>query len=111
MNLTAATRIFIFEPQWNPSVERQAIARAIRIGQEKSVHVTRYVIKNTVEQVRDTEVDRNSHLEQRPLLTRVQEILGQQIKKRKAAALGSKVEDGTRGGQQGLTAPHTIKVV
>ncbi|KAK0710005.1 SNF2 family N-terminal domain-containing protein [Lasiosphaeria miniovina] len=49
LNLTAANRIFLVEPQWNPSVENQAIARAIRIKQVKEVQVTRYVIKDTVE--------------------------------------------------------------
>ncbi|KAK4085081.1 uncharacterized protein Triagg1_71 [Trichoderma aggressivum f. europaeum] len=43
-------RIFIVELQWNPAVESQAIARAIRLGQEKDVHVTRYMIKDTVEE-------------------------------------------------------------
>jgi SWI/SNF-related matrix-associated actin-dependent regulator of chromatin subfamily A3 len=51
LNLTAASRIFIIEPQWNPAVENQAISRAIRLGQADSVQVTRYVTKNTVEQV------------------------------------------------------------
>ncbi|RDW57005.1 hypothetical protein BP6252_13923 [Coleophoma cylindrospora] len=51
LNLTAANRIFIVEPQWNPAVENQAISRAIRLGQVESVQVTRYIIKNTVEQV------------------------------------------------------------
>ncbi|KAK1765014.1 SNF2 family N-terminal domain-containing protein [Phialemonium atrogriseum] len=50
LNLTCANRVFILELQWNPSVESQAIARAIRLGQENEVHVTRYVIKDTVEQ-------------------------------------------------------------
>lgn len=43
--------MFIVEPQWNPSVENQAIARALRIGQDKSVLVTRYVVELTVEEV------------------------------------------------------------
>lgn len=51
LNLTAASRIFIMEPQWNPSVEKQAIARAIRLRQEEKVQVTRYIIKGTVEEV------------------------------------------------------------
>jgi hypothetical protein len=51
LNLTAANRIFIIEPQWNPAVENMAISRAIRLGQADSVQVTRYIIKNTVEQV------------------------------------------------------------
>jgi SNF2 family DNA or RNA helicase len=52
LNLTTSNRIFIFEPQWNPAVESQAISRAIRLGQEDSVQVIRYSIANTVEQVR-----------------------------------------------------------
>lgn len=51
LNLTAANRIFIVEPQWNPSVENQAIARALRLGQWQSVLVTRYVVNRTIEQV------------------------------------------------------------
>jgi SNF2 family DNA or RNA helicase len=51
LNLTAATRIHILEPQWNPAVEQQAIGRSIRIGQEKNTTVIRYVVKNTVEEV------------------------------------------------------------
>ncbi|TID18363.1 hypothetical protein E6O75_ATG06439 [Venturia nashicola] len=50
LNLTSANRVFLVEPQWNPSVENQAIARAQRLGQEKSVLVTRYVMKKTVEE-------------------------------------------------------------
>ena len=51
MNLTCANRVFIIELQWNPGVESQAIARAIRLGQENDVYVTRYVVKDTVEEV------------------------------------------------------------
>ncbi|KAI8648852.1 hypothetical protein NCS56_01501200 [Fusarium sp. Ph1] len=51
LNLTCANRIFIAELQWNPSVEDQAIARAIRLGQESEVRVIRYVIKDTVKVV------------------------------------------------------------
>ena len=51
LNLTAANRIFIVELQWNPTVENQAIARAIRINQSDKVLVTRYKMKGTVEQV------------------------------------------------------------
>lgn len=51
LNLTAASRIHILEPQWNPSVESQAIGRAIRLGQERQVTVIRYIMKNTVEEV------------------------------------------------------------
>lgn len=50
LNLATANRVFLVEPQWNPSVEKQAIARAIRIGQEHAVQVTRYIVAGTVEQ-------------------------------------------------------------
>ncbi|KAF2680196.1 hypothetical protein K458DRAFT_373918 [Lentithecium fluviatile CBS 122367] len=50
LNLATANRVFIVEPQWNPSVENQAIARALRLGQEQRVQVTRYVVIRTVEQ-------------------------------------------------------------
>lgn len=46
-----ANRVFLVEPQWNPSVEAQAIARAQRLGQSQTVQVTRYVVEKTVEQV------------------------------------------------------------
>ncbi|KAF1829386.1 hypothetical protein BDW02DRAFT_574017 [Decorospora gaudefroyi] len=50
LNLATANRVFIVEPQWNPSVENQAIARALRLGQKQPVLVTRYVVEETVEQ-------------------------------------------------------------
>ncbi|KAJ2905925.1 SNF2 family N-terminal domain-containing protein [Zalerion maritima] len=50
LNLTTANRVFIVELQWNPSVENQAISRAIRLGQTEMVTVTRYYVKDTVEQ-------------------------------------------------------------
>lgn len=40
------------EPQWNPSVESQAIGRALRWGQGKKIYVIRYVMEGTVEKVR-----------------------------------------------------------
>ena len=51
LNLTAASRIHILEPQWNPSVESQAIGRAVRLGQGRQVTIIRYIMKNTVEEV------------------------------------------------------------
>jgi SWI/SNF-related matrix-associated actin-dependent regulator of chromatin subfamily A3 len=52
LNLATANRVFLVEPQWNPSVENQAIARALRLGQEQAVLVTRYVVDQSVELVR-----------------------------------------------------------
>jgi len=50
LNIIAASQVFLVEPQWNPSVEAQAIGRTIRIGQKKAVRVTRYIVKDTVEE-------------------------------------------------------------
>ncbi|KAF2973070.1 hypothetical protein GQX73_g632 [Xylaria multiplex] len=49
LNITAARRVFILEPQWNPSVENQAIARTTRLNQKEKVLVIRYRIEDTVE--------------------------------------------------------------
>ncbi|KAI4645401.1 uncharacterized protein J4E79_010940 [Alternaria viburni] len=62
LNLATANRVFIVEPQWNPSVENQAVARALRLGQKQAVLVTRYVVEQTVEQdmraLQDTKLER-----------------------------------------------------
>ncbi|KAK0647034.1 SNF2 family N-terminal domain-containing protein [Cercophora newfieldiana] len=50
LTLTVANRVHIVEPQWNPSVEDQAIGRALRIGQSRPVIVYRYLTRNSVEQ-------------------------------------------------------------
>ncbi|KAI0456381.1 SNF2 family N-terminal domain-containing protein [Xylaria acuta] len=50
LNLTVANKVHIVEPQWNPSVEEQAIARALRMGQTREVMIIRYMVENTVEQ-------------------------------------------------------------
>lgn len=49
LNLTAASQVIVTEPFWNPYVEEQAIDRAHRFGQKKSVTVHRLLISGTVE--------------------------------------------------------------
>ena len=49
LNLTAADTVILYDPWWNPAVERQAMARAHRIGQDKPVFVHRLIAENTVE--------------------------------------------------------------
>ncbi|EHK96183.1 putative Uncharacterized ATP-dependent helicase C23E6.02 [Glarea lozoyensis 74030] len=36
---------------WNPAVERQAIGRILRLGQDKRITVIRYITNSTVEEV------------------------------------------------------------
>ncbi|KAI0022442.1 SNF2 family N-terminal domain-containing protein [Xylariomycetidae sp. FL0641] len=50
LTLTVADQVHIVEPQWNPSVEEQAIGRAVRMGQQRSVTIYKYITKKTVEQ-------------------------------------------------------------
>ena len=47
--MTAADTVVVYDPCWNPSVERQAMDRAHRIGQDKHVFVHRLIAENTVE--------------------------------------------------------------
>ena len=49
INLTAATNIIIYDSDWNPQNDIQAIARAHRIGQKKNVTVYRLITSNTYE--------------------------------------------------------------
>ena len=50
LNLTAADYVFILDPWWNPASEMQAMNRAHRIGQNKSVFVYRYITSNSIEE-------------------------------------------------------------
>jgi hypothetical protein len=50
LNLTAADYVFILDPWWNPAVEAQAVDRAHRIGQQKTVFTYKFITKNTVEE-------------------------------------------------------------
>ncbi|KAF3760335.1 hypothetical protein M406DRAFT_269047 [Cryphonectria parasitica EP155] len=51
MDLTVAPDVHIVEPQWNPMAEAQAVDRVHRIGQTKDVTVTRYCVKDSIEEV------------------------------------------------------------
>jgi len=50
ITLTKADYVFIYDPWWNPAVERQAVDRTHRIGQEKPVFAYRLISANTVEE-------------------------------------------------------------
>ncbi|KAF9976708.1 hypothetical protein BGZ73_008015 [Actinomortierella ambigua] len=49
LNLVAANHVIMMDPWWNPAIENQAIDRAHRIGQTRSVHVYRLAVPNSVE--------------------------------------------------------------
>ncbi|KAG7582205.1 SNF2-related N-terminal domain [Arabidopsis suecica] len=50
LNMVAACHVILLDLWWNPTTEDQAIDRAHRIGQTRTVTVTRIAIKNTVEE-------------------------------------------------------------
>ncbi|KAJ2002463.1 hypothetical protein H4R26_003586 [Coemansia thaxteri] len=50
LNLAYATHVFLMDVFWNPSVESQAIDRIHRLGQKSPITVTRYFIKNSIEE-------------------------------------------------------------
>jgi SNF2 family DNA or RNA helicase len=62
LNLTAADYVFMLDPWWNRAAEEQAIARAHRIGQQRSVFVYRFVAKDTLEEQILTLQDRKQTL-------------------------------------------------
>lgn len=51
IDLTVADNVHLLEPHWNPMVEAQAIDRVHRLGQTREVLTTRYVTRNTIEDV------------------------------------------------------------
>jgi transcription termination factor 2 len=49
LNLVCANHIIVFEPQYSPFSEKQAIDRVFRIGQRKPVNVYRFYMKFSIE--------------------------------------------------------------
>ncbi|MDI3331601.1 MAG: SNF2-related protein [Micrococcus sp.] len=50
LTLTEADYVFLLDPWWNPATEAQAVDRAHRIGQERTVMVYRMVAEGTIEE-------------------------------------------------------------
>jgi SNF2 family DNA or RNA helicase len=50
LTLTAADYVILYDPWWNPAVERQAIDRTHRIGQTRPVTAYRMVTAGSVEE-------------------------------------------------------------
>ncbi|KAF2088966.1 hypothetical protein K490DRAFT_72630 [Saccharata proteae CBS 121410] len=64
-NLSIANHVHILEPQWNPSVENQAIGRFQRMGQARAVTVYRYIMNESVEQNVESRQNRKLQLAHR----------------------------------------------
>ncbi|KAI0964814.1 SNF2 family N-terminal domain-containing protein [Xylaria arbuscula] len=51
LTLTAASRVYLMEPQLNPFTEEQALSRVYRIDQTRDVTTVRYILDNSIEKV------------------------------------------------------------
>ncbi|AEO68322.1 uncharacterized protein THITE_125023 [Thermothielavioides terrestris NRRL 8126] len=50
LTLTVASRAYLMEPHWNPTLEEQALARIHRIGQTREVTTVRFYIRDSFEE-------------------------------------------------------------
>ncbi|NWQ80691.1 HLTF factor, partial [Columbina picui] len=50
LNLTAASRVFLLDPAWNPAAEEQCFDRCHRLGQSRDVVITKFIVKDSVEE-------------------------------------------------------------
>ncbi|CAK8695580.1 unnamed protein product [Clavelina lepadiformis] len=65
LTLTAADRVVIYDPSWNPATDAQAVDRIYRIGQKKRVMVYRLITCGAVEEkIYRRQVFKNSVIEQ-----------------------------------------------
>uniref|UniRef100_A0A8C1YGX8 Helicase-like transcription factor n=1 Tax=Cyprinus carpio TaxID=7962 RepID=A0A8C1YGX8_CYPCA len=50
LNLTAASHVFMMDPAWNPAAEDQCVDRCHRLGQIRDVVITKFIVKDSVEE-------------------------------------------------------------
>ncbi|KAH8548688.1 fibrinogen silencer-binding protein [Umbelopsis sp. PMI_123] len=61
LNLTGASRLVLFDPDWNPSVDKQVMARIYRDGQKRPAHVYRLLTTGTIdEKIFQRQLNKNS---------------------------------------------------
>ena len=49
LNLQKASVVVLFDRWWNPAIEKQAIARAYRMGNKNTVHALKFITPNSIE--------------------------------------------------------------
>lgn len=50
INLTAASNVYVMEPQYNPASEAQAVDRIHRLGQTRPVRTVRFIMRDSIEE-------------------------------------------------------------
>jgi ATP-dependent DNA helicase len=51
INLTAADTVILFDNDWNPQMDLQAIDRVHRIGQDRPVKIFRFLVRDSIEEI------------------------------------------------------------
>ncbi|MCL7029330.1 hypothetical protein MKW94_002220 [Papaver nudicaule] len=64
ISLTGASRLVLLDVVWNPSVQKQAISRAYRLGQKKVVYTYNLITSGTLEEDKYCVQSRKHHLSQ-----------------------------------------------
>lgn len=88
LDLTAACRVHLMEPQWNPMAEEQALDRVHRMGQTREVIATRYIVRDSIEEYVTSIQKKKLELIQDSLhgeSTKGHDVVGQYLKNWKAA--------------------------
>ncbi|EGV61581.1 chromatin remodeling complex Adenosinetriphosphatase [Yamadazyma tenuis] len=84
INLTTADIVILYDSDWNPQADLQAMDRAHRIGQKKQVKVFRFVSENAIEE---------KVLERAAQKLRLDQLVIQQGRSSSTAAIGSNKDD------------------
>ena len=50
LNLTAASKVYVMEPQYNPAAVAQAVDRVHRLGQTRDVTIIQFIMKDSIEE-------------------------------------------------------------
>ncbi|CCD24877.1 DNA translocase NDAI_0E00610 [Naumovozyma dairenensis CBS 421] len=84
INLVTADTVVLFDSDWNPQADLQAMDRAHRIGQKKQVHVYRFVTENAIEE---------KVIERAAQKLRLDQLVIQQGTGKKTANIGNNKDD------------------
>jgi len=84
INLVSADTVVLFDSDWNPQADLQAMDRAHRIGQKKQVYVYRFVTENAIEE---------KVIERAAQKLRLDQLVIQQGTGKKTANIGNSKDD------------------